>query len=373
MARVRVIKAKVNARKTAPPPLAAPPIAPATAAGPAAAHVKTDEVFAALVGNGLDFFERSAGELAKEQKFAIAHFATGLELILKARLFHEHWTLIAANPHGCAWTSVKDGTAVTIAASELCATITTTVGTPLKHQERAFNAVFAHRNRVLHWSPSGDLAATVAEQCLAWHHLRELLTGPWSSVFTAFRTRIDDIEAALRGHHTYLDTIFKQLERKLGGLESAGRVLDCPACGFRAGVVVDDETQRVRDFECLVCAYGAAAACFPCDTIYALDQLPIEDCACGHHHTASALVDELDPAFGQREELDRGRCGECSGCEPTVAPDGLDYVCVTCGMRFDAEEAASCEYCNERWYGWNAAGRFMLGCGCCDGRGYERD
>src|SRR4051812_17574119 len=85
-----------------------------------------DEVFSALVGNGFDFLVRSAQELDKEQKFAIAHFATGVELLLKARLFHEHWTLIACEPHNCAWTSVKDGTVRTLQASDLCAAITTT-------------------------------------------------------------------------------------------------------------------------------------------------------------------------------------------------------------------------------------------------------
>ena len=41
-------------------------------------------------------------------------------LCSKARLFHEHWTLIAVKPHGCAWTSVKDGTVRTLHASDLC-------------------------------------------------------------------------------------------------------------------------------------------------------------------------------------------------------------------------------------------------------------
>ncbi len=57
------------------------------------------EVFNALVNTGVDFFVRSARELTTEQEFSIAHFATGLELLLEARLFHEHWTLIATQPH----------------------------------------------------------------------------------------------------------------------------------------------------------------------------------------------------------------------------------------------------------------------------------
>src|ERR1700759_4091252 len=210
-----------------------------------------DEVFTALVTNGFDFFVRSAHELAKDQKFSIAHFATGLELLLKAALFHEHWTLIATEPHNCAWTSVKDGTVRTIQASDLCAAITSTRGTPLNHEKAAFDAVFKHRTRVLHWAPSGDLAATVAEQCLAWHHLRALLSGPWKDAVKPFKKRIEEVEKLLRAHRQYLQVRYDQYEKKLKGMEKARRLLTCPTCGFRAGLA-EDTSERIISFECLV-------------------------------------------------------------------------------------------------------------------------
>ncbi|HJK93994.1 MAG TPA: hypothetical protein RMH85_27310 [Polyangiaceae bacterium LLY-WYZ-15_(1-7)] len=43
------------------------------------------EVFSALVENGLSFIERSASELEEHLTLSIAHFAAGLELVLKAR------------------------------------------------------------------------------------------------------------------------------------------------------------------------------------------------------------------------------------------------------------------------------------------------
>jgi hypothetical protein len=336
------------------------------------------EVFAALVGNGLDFFLRSAHELDQEQKFAIAHFATGVELLLKGRLFHEHWTLIATTPHECAWTSVKDGTVRTLQASDLCAVITTTTGTPLNHQKTAFEAVFNHRNRVLHWAPTGDLGATVAEQCLAWYHLRALLVGPWTRTFAAFAKRIEEVEQQLRAHRSYLEVRYEQIENTLKGLAKARCLLQCPACDFNAGAV-DDDKQRVQAFECRVCGYTAHAARVSCGALLPLDSLPVDDCECGADHDREQLLDDLDPTplLSPKEmstyEANRGHCGECLEVEATVAPDGEGYACVSCGARFEGGDAAQCECCNEQWFGWDSEGSYLLGCEHCDGTGDADD
>ncbi len=330
-----------------------------------------DEVFTALVTNGFDFFVRSTHELAKDQKFSIAHFATGVELLLKAALFHEHWTLIATEPHNCAWTGVKDGTVRTIQASDLCAAITSTTGTPLNHEKTAFESVFKHRNRVLHWAPNGDLAATVAEQCLAWHHLRALLKGPWKEPFGPFQKRIDEVEKLLRAHRQYLQVRYEQHEKKLKGMEKAGRILTCPTCGFRAGVA-EKGAERVVSFECLVCGFSASAARVACDALYALDDLPVANCECGERHDRQELVDALDLS-DPKDDPDRGYCGECLDSDETVVPDGGSYVCVGCGARFDFEHVTSCEWCNERWFGWDSEGSYLSGCEHCDGRGMDDD
>lgn len=337
-----------------------------------------NEVFVALATNGFDFLERSAHELAKDQKYSIAHFATGLELLLKAGLFREHWTLIAAQPHSCAWTSVKDGSVRTVQASDLCAAITSTTGEPLQYAAKAFKKVFDHRNRVLHWAPDGDLAATVAEQCLAWHHLRALLTEPWKETFARFMQRIEKIETLLRAHRSYLEVRFAQHKTKLKGMDTAGRLLTCPTCGFRSGVAEENE-DHVVPFECLVCGFQGSAARFACRRLFALDDLPVDECECGERHDREDLLDELDPtpAMSPKEmssyEADRGHCGECSDFEATVARDGADYVCVACGTRFDTEDSSSCEHCDTRWFGWDNEGSGLSGCELCEGPDIDDD
>jgi hypothetical protein len=60
------------------------------------------EVRLTLIGNGLDFFSEGIQLLdqndPRKLKYAILHVASAAELVLKARLAQEHWTLIFRNP-----------------------------------------------------------------------------------------------------------------------------------------------------------------------------------------------------------------------------------------------------------------------------------
>ncbi len=47
-----------------------------------------------LILNGIDFLEKSLGEFKEQPKYSIIHFAISVEILLKARLAIEHWSLI---------------------------------------------------------------------------------------------------------------------------------------------------------------------------------------------------------------------------------------------------------------------------------------
>src|SRR5262245_5376490 len=46
--------------------------------------------------NGLDFLRRAAASLETTPKYSAIDFCTGLELVLKARLASEHWSLVVS-------------------------------------------------------------------------------------------------------------------------------------------------------------------------------------------------------------------------------------------------------------------------------------
>jgi hypothetical protein len=135
-------------------------------------------------------------------------------------------------------------------------------------------------------------------------------------------------------------------------------LVTCPACDFRAGVAADGPG-RARWFECEVCGFAGTALR---STSGALE-----------HRDRAEILDELNPTpmMSPKEmsvyEPDRSCCGECFDADATVAPDGDDYVCVGCGARFEPGSASQCEWCSQRWFGWEAEGSYYTGCEHCDG------
>jgi hypothetical protein len=319
-------------------------------------------VFEALVRNGFDFIARSARELEDDRKFSVAHFATGVELLLKARLFHEHWSLIAAKPHECSWEDLKNGEIVTISASAICVAIEKATSTKIASQKASFKKIFDHRNCVLHFVPRDDIASTVGEHCLAWYYLRTLLEDAWKEVFHP-SWKPTFLEYLMKKNRKYLDEKMKHLAPRLEESRRANVLLACPSCELDAAVA--SSVQRLVKVRCLVCDYAGSAFRSSGATRH-LDGSETEE-----------VLDELDPLplmSGKEMSMyqqDRAHCGACCDNEPSVCIDGDDYVCVICAERFEA--VSVCECCNTRWAGWDAESSYYSGCEQCDGFDYDDD
>lgn len=350
--------------------------------------------FAELVGNGLDFLEKASDELETDQKYSIIHFSTGLEILLKARIFAEHWSLISMNPHDCNWSGIKDGTETTIGANNLCTIISTITGTSLNYEKEVFKTIFDHRNKVVHWIPHEQIEETAAEQCRAWYSLEQLLTNRWKTYFSNFLPRISQVDDKLLKYRTHLEVRFKALEAKLKEPEAAGSLIDCPACELKA-MVLENHGELFSEANCWVCKVSDSLVRFACGCWLPIYSLPA-DCVCGDEHNYDELVesddyleqyefpvsirsrmlDVMDPkrVLSPKESLsyrpNRVHCGECAGLltEPTVGPlDNGSYRCVNCGNDFSQEKLETCECCDEQWAGMSMEHSYYLGCEHCDG------
>ena len=56
------------------------------------------DIFDSLARNAFDFLERGIGEFDKAPKYSVIHFCAAVEMLLKARLMKEHWSLIVSKP-----------------------------------------------------------------------------------------------------------------------------------------------------------------------------------------------------------------------------------------------------------------------------------
>ena len=68
-----------------------------------------DEIFRNLTESAFEFLERAIREFRDSPKFSTIHFATAVELFLKARLMREHWSLTVEKIDDVALTQFRQG------------------------------------------------------------------------------------------------------------------------------------------------------------------------------------------------------------------------------------------------------------------------
>jgi hypothetical protein len=56
------------------------------------------DVFDSLARNAFDFLEREIVEFDQASKYSVIHLYAAVEMLLKARLMREHWSLIVSKP-----------------------------------------------------------------------------------------------------------------------------------------------------------------------------------------------------------------------------------------------------------------------------------
>jgi len=258
---------------------------------------KQKEMFKELVLNATDFMLSAAKELKDSPKFSLLHFCTGVELILKARLMDEHWTLILKDPGKANWRRFVDCTFQTVGMSQAIDRLTGIMPHTLPTRvEKAIKNIANHRNQMVHFynedvvhkhaksldmisirkslrsASKGSVAGKVdtekpiseattkrvnaiaekvmrktsiqqqiaAEQCRVWHHVYGLVCGPWSSAFSQHSDVLSSIQEAMTENKVYLEESYKELKDQLDHeIESGQRVDECDVCGYRSAIVVD--------------------------------------------------------------------------------------------------------------------------------------
>jgi hypothetical protein len=332
-------------------------------------------MFDALLTNGLDFLERSIGDIGSNPALSVAHFAVGLELTLKARLFHEHWALVATMPHNTSWASFKSGSASTISANALVSALEALTETRMNAEVKIFKSVFDHRYRMLHFVPSVSIQAVAAEQFRSWYYLHGLLTGAWNKPFESHALRIASLDLSFRKHTAYLGIRFDELTKanKFLGPAHNGALIECAICKFKSGILADPDEALTR-LECPVCFTEVEVADFGCGVWHDLSNGLYGEvaCRCGEKHSPADLAGLVNdtPGMSPKEASMVGdtrlHCGECLQYR-SVAPLNGSLRCMGCNTEFEESDQASCGWCSESWAGYDCSDTYLTGCEFCDG------
>src|SRR5436190_1393302 len=112
-----------------------------------------DKEFDSLVENAVDFLQRSVSDLQSNMpKYSVIHFYSGLELILKARLLHEHWSLSVSDVNKADKTRFIIGDFDSIGLKEAKDRLANVLNCKLGESEnRAYEKLRKRRNQAVHF------------------------------------------------------------------------------------------------------------------------------------------------------------------------------------------------------------------------------
>lgn len=339
-------------------------------------------IFRQMADSAFDFLDQARADLDKKPKYAVIHFATAIELILKARLLKEHWSLVVSMSGDADRNAFQNGTAKTVTVDQAVRRLEHIAAQPLPPGAGdAFKTIGAHRNRMIHFfheaaSPQAEEAArakVTAELLLGWFYLLRLFRN-WQAEFADHGPRIQRVVCGMRSSRDYLKVVYEESRPQIFKLTAEGATFrDCASCGFPSARVapVDD---TIDDLSCLVCGLGDTLVTMPC---------PQEDChgtlrltgyntadeacdTCRQHIEREHLVDFLDTEQAEYPDFTVKNCGLCTGHGTVVQHNDL-YICTNC--LHHETDISTCEWCSEMQLGYDLEFSYYKGCEFCDGKG----
>lgn len=345
--------------------------------------VGTAPTLAALVSNALDFLAVATRDFEQRPKQSVIAFYTAVELILKARLMAEHWSLVVTKSADLV--SFRTGDFQSVTFEEACSRLARVVSSSLPEgTRRSFDDLRKHRNKMVHFFHEGETDETVREQIaleqlLAWHGLDRLLRAQWRDVFAPLNIDLHEIDQSFRKHRLYLQARFESLKETLNRLREAGKKIDlCRVCAFEAAEV-SDEGDGFFSAQCHVCRRipdrWLTVPCFECEQPLRLEGDDGATCEhCDTRFSVEELAEQLDKEVYTKDNyMDARTPGNCSSCDGyhTVVEWKGSYLCVACLHLTD--EMSFCGWCNEPNNGDMEMSEWA-GCNHCEGRGgWTRD
>jgi hypothetical protein len=325
------------------------------------------DIRARLSESSRAFLRRATDELEKSPRHAVTDLCAGIELLMKARLAHEHWSLVADRPGDVPLNRIEKGDFISVGFDKAIDRIEVTTASSFSMSDKALLKQLAqHRNKVVHfYHPELDtadtdvLAKAAAEQCRAWLLVERLVTKDWQPMFQAEHESWAALRSLFKRNAMFLKEKFRGVRDELERLRELGTtVVDCRGCGY-ASAKAEEYSHCVYTLVCLVCDAVSTTARVPCPTCGSIYEEEPE---------ISPYCERCDrylwASMGLASEA-IGHCGSCYGFVPTAHASlvGSMYVCASC---LEVDEAVECGVCCVAWIQADEE-LLQFGCQACGG------
>lgn len=344
-------------------------------------RLPSSDGFDDVVSNALDFFTQSINQIETKPKYSVINFCAGLELLLKARLLLEHWSLVMAKPEDADLIKFRSGDFQSVTMEASIKRLTGTCGEVFSVEEKkCYKGLRDHRNRLIHFyhdvytkkSTPTLLEQIAAEQCNAWRFLHERLDGPWSEHFKRHTAAVRRLNQKLHRLRLFLKTKFASLSGVIKkDTEEGVEYQKCSSCGYRSSKV-DEEHEPVFMSECKVCGNTERFLrlyCSKCRTQSSnITDITAASCSNEDCEKMFELQDVLAKYGPPSDPKDQGSphfyCAACEYSEPSATTLGDNPFCFSCMQWFSCED--ECRYCGENLVGFDPSDSAWLGCFMCE-------
>lgn len=306
------------------------------------------------VPNGVDYLVSVVELLARDDhgepnprdlKYAVLHLQAAVEVLLKARLQIEHWSLVVKDATKTSKQSYLSGDFESLTQVETIRKLSAVLGIDIAERDKQTLLSLAKtRNALQHWGLAESAPAVEARAADVLDFLIRFVDQHLlDSLDADARQEIDEdmrrVRDRLTGIRAYVRSRMERLRAELS--ESSARTVECPHCGQLA-LVVDG----IRN-ECHFCPrvwldFDMLASRYASDVLY----FSLRDIADGGE----------DP---------RMECPDCDsetlvlGVRTAACPEGGVNICFSCAHIFDV-----LEYCARCGRVFGAVGGETV-CGSC--------
>ncbi len=234
-----------------------------------------------IMENALDYVlsaaEHAKLKSARSWKYAILHLVAGIELLLKARLQEEHWSLLFQRVDQASGANLQSGNFVSVDFQTACNRLENIAGISIEESDLSYlNELRDIRNRVQHFAIEIEIAQVKALVAKGINFFLEFSQANLNEQVLAMDKPMRQIHKHLRDYEEFIESRMAEIAPQL---ENAPDLIECPICwqvtfkigegdpfcpfcGFQttAEELAEGLGEGSLDEECLEC--GAETMCF---------------------------------------------------------------------------------------------------------------
>lgn len=282
-----------------------------------------------LLENGLDFILSAinylSGEGRTELKYGILHLSAGVDLILKYRLSKEHWTLLFSKIDAASKEKLESGDFTSVDSSGCIDRLKKICGINFETEDlNQLKHLRERRNRLEHFGITESIAALKSTTLKVLNFILDFINEhiEYSKINTTERSLLNSIREQLPDLEEFVEKRIELLEGELDKYRKSTAVTICLTC-YQQTLVIDEGTK------CLFCGASGSG----------------EDVAEDFVFKILGISKYVTNDGGEYPIYECFECGAESLVHSNQEYDSFDWLCFTCGTKWDYDEIVFCETC----------------------------